>query len=330
MDEDLIKQSALDVINTELQAVKKLPQRIDDDFVNAVKLIAEIKGRVILSGVGKSGLIARKIVATLNSTGTPAVFLHPVDALHGDLGIVRKEDVAILISKSGGTEELNNLIPMLKRLNVPIIAMCGNKNSFLTRNADYFLNIHVDEEACPYDLAPTSSTTVTLVLGDALAISLLKIKGFTPDDFAMLHPAGNLGKKLTLKVEEIMITGDEVPKVHLSTPFRQTVLEITQKRLGATTVVDDNDILQGIITDGDLRRLLQKNEDLRYFTAERMMTRNPKTISKEKLASNAISIMEKYNITTVVVTNKKKQPIGIVHLHDLVKLGFEINENNLS
>ncbi len=322
-NEETIKKTALEVISNEIEAVKKLLERIDDDFTGAVELIAKTKGRVILSGVGKSGLIARKIVATLNSTGTPAVFLHPVDALHGDLGIVRKEDVAVLISKSGGTEELHNLILMLKRMNVPIVAMCGNRNSFLGRNSDYFLNIHVTEEACPYDLAPTSSTTVTLVLGDALAISLLKVKGFTPDDFAALHPAGNLGKKLTLKVEEIMITGNEIPKVRLETPFRETVLEITQKRLGATTVVDDNNILRGIITDGDLRRLLQRNEDLRYFTAARMMTENPKTITKEKLASNAISIMEKYNITTLVVVNENKEPIGIVHLHDLVKLGFE-------
>ncbi len=326
MKNETIKKTALDVIKNELSAVEKLLERIDDDFVSAVNLIAEAKGRVILSGVGKSGLIARKIVATLNSTGTPAVFLHPVDALHGDLGIVRKGDVAILISKSGGTEELHNLILMLKRMNVPIVAMCGNRNSFLGRNSDCFLDIHVTEEACPYDLAPTSSTTVTLVLGDALAISLLKIKGFTPDDFAALHPAGNLGKKLMLKVEEIMITGDEIPKVNLKTPFRETVLEITQKRLGATTVVDDENILRGIITDGDLRRLLQRNEDLRYFTAEQMMTKNPKTIRKNHLASNAISIMEKFNITTLVVVNGKKEPVGMVHLHDLVKLGFEVSK----
>ncbi len=326
MNNDTVKETALKVIKTELEAVEKLLERIDDDFISAVNLIAERKGRVIISGVGKSGLIARKIVATLNSTGTPAVFLHPVDALHGDLGIVRKDDVAVLISKSGGTEELHDLTLMFKRLNIPIIVMSGNKDSFLGRNADYFLNIHVAEEACPYDLAPTSSTTVTLVMGDALAISLLKIKGFTPDDFAALHPAGNLGKKLTLKVEEIMIKGDEIPKVKLNTPFRETVLEITQKRLGVTTVVDDNNILQGIITDGDLRRLLQKSDDLRYYTAEQMMTKNPKTIAKENLASNAISVMEKYNITTLVVVNEKKEPIGIVHLHDLVKLGFEISK----
>jgi arabinose-5-phosphate isomerase len=324
--DETIKNTALDVIRTEISAAEKLLERIDEDFINATKLIAETKGRVIISGVGKSGLIARKIVATMNSTGTPAIFLHPVDALHGDLGIVRKEDVAILISKSGGTEELHDLILMLKRIEVPIIALCGNKASFLGRNANYFLNIHVNEEACPYDLAPTSSTTVTLMLGDALAISLLKIKGFTPDDFAALHPAGNLGKKLTLKVEEIMIGGEDLPKVHLNTPFRETVLEITQKRLGTTTVVDDENILRGIITDGDLRRLIQKADDLRYYTAEQMMTKNPKTIRKENLASNAISIMEKYNITTLVVTNEKREPIGIVHLHDLVKLGFEISK----
>jgi len=326
MKNEIIKQTALNVINTELDAVEKLRERIDEDFISVVNLIAGIKGRVILSGVGKSGLIARKIVATLNSTGTPAVFLHPVDAMHGDLGIVRKEDVAILISKSGGTEELHNLIIMLKRIGLPIIAMCGNRESFLGRNADYFLNIHVKEEACPYDLAPTSSTTVTLVLGDALAISLLKIKGFTPDDFASLHPAGNLGKKLMLKVDEIMIKGDEVPRVYLNTPFRETILHMTEKRLGVTTVVDEKNILRGIITDGDLRRLLQRSEDLRYFTAEKMMTKNPKTITKEKLASSAISIMEKFNITTLVVVNNKREPIGIVHLHDLVKLGFEVSK----
>ncbi len=313
------------VIHIEQKAVDKLVARLDDDFAESVKKIYNSKGRVILSGIGKSGLIARKIVATLNSTGTPAIFLHPVDAMHGDLGIVRNEDIAILISKSGNTEELHDLIIMLKRMSVPIIALTSNKNSYLGKNSTFFLDVSVEEEACPNDLAPTSSTTVALVIGDALAIALLQLRNFTPEDFAQLHPAGTLGKKLTLKIDEIMISGNDVPKVLPSTSFKNTILEITSKRLGVTTVVDENGILLGIITDGDLRRLLEKDVDLTKLTANEMLTKNPKTISKDKLASQALSLMEKYNITSLIVIENEK-PIGMLHLHDLVKLGLQSND----
>ncbi len=314
------------VVQLEAESVSQLIGRIGEDFALCVKTIYQAEGRVILSGIGKSGLVARKIVATLNSTGTPAIFLHPVDAMHGDLGIVRKEDVVILISKSGNTEELHNLILMLKRINVPIIAMTGSRDSFLGRHSDYFLDISVHEEACPYDLAPTSSTTVTLVIGDALAISLLQFRDFTPDDFALLHPAGILGKRLTLKINEIMITGNEMPIVSLTTPFKETILEITSKRLGATAVVDDEGKLVGIVTDGDLRRLLEREVNLEGLLAKDLMTSNPKTIGKDKLASYAISVMENFKITTLVVVDENYFPIGIVHLHDLVNLGLQPNE----
>ncbi len=314
------------VVQLEIESVSQLINRIDEDFAKSVQAIYSAEGRVILSGVGKSGLVGRKIVATMNSTGTPAIFLHPVDAMHGDLGIVRKEDVVILISKSGNTEELHDLILMLKRLGVPIIAMTSSRNSFLGRHSDYFLDISVKEEACPYDLAPTSSTTATLVIGDALAIALLQFRKFTPDDFAMLHPAGSLGKRLTLKINEIMITGDAVPVVNLETSFKKTILEITSKRLGTTAVVDNEGKLAGIVTDGDLRRLLEKEVNLEGLKARDLMTQAPKTIDKDKLASYAITKMEKFKITSLVVVDEDNIPIGIVHLHDLVKLGLQSNE----
>ncbi len=314
------------VIKLESEAVSKLIKRIDEDFANAVETIYKAEGRVIVSGVGKSGLIARKIVATMNSTGTPAIFLHPVDAMHGDLGIVRKEDVVILISKSGNTEELHDLIIMFQRIGVPIIAMTSSDESFLGKHSDYFLNISVSEEACPFDLAPTSSTTATLAMGDALSIALLQYRNFTPDDFALLHPAGMLGKRLTLKIKEIMITGSNIPIVKLSTPFKETIIEITTKRLGTTAVVDDKGKLAGIVTDGDLRRLLEKKTNLEGLTAADLMTPNPKTIDKEMLASYAITKMENFKITSLVVVDKDKVPVGIIHLHDLVNLGFQTNE----
>ncbi len=314
------------VVSLETEAVSRLIDRIDEDFAMSVKTIYSAEGRVILSGVGKSGLVGRKIVATMNSTGTPAIFLHPVDAMHGDLGIVRKEDVVILISKSGNTEELHDLILMLKRIGVPIIAMTSSRDSFLGKHSDYFLDISVDEEACPYDLAPTSSTTATLVIGDALAIALLQFRKFTPDDFAMLHPAGSLGKRLTLKINEIMITGNDIPIVSLETPFKETILEITSKRLGTTAVVDENGKLAGIVTDGDLRRLLEKEVNLDGLKARDLMTPSPKTIDKDKLASYAISKMENFKITSLVVVDEENVPIGIVHLHDLVNLGLQPNE----
>ena len=323
MNSEQIIAKGKEVVSIESDAVQNLIDSIDINFADAVNLIFKSTGRVVFTGMGKSGLIARKIVATLNSTGTASIFLHPTDALHGDLGMVRKEDIVILISKSGNTEELLNLVPMFKRIGVPLIGMFGETESKLARDCDLILNVSVKEEACPYDLAPTSSTTAALVMGDALAISLLEMRGFTAQDFALLHPGGSLGKRLSLKISEIMIVGDDIPKVLVSTPLKDAILQITSKRLGMTCVGDENGILKGIITDGDLRRLLEKSLDIRDLNASDVMSKNPKTISKDLLASYAIQQMEQYNITSLIVADKNKKPQGIVHLHDLVKLGLQ-------
>ncbi|CUT04810.1 KpsF/GutQ family sugar-phosphate isomerase [Candidatus Chrysopegis kryptomonas] len=314
------------VIRIEASAVAELEKRIDENFVKVVDLILKSSGRVIITGVGKSGIIARKIVATMNSTGTPALYLHPADAIHGDLGVVRKEDVVICISKSGDTVEVLRLIPIFKRIGVPIISMVGNLNSQLARLSDYVLNVAVKEEACPYNLAPTASTTATLAMGDALAIALLEKRNFTKENFALFHPGGNLGKRLLLKVEELMVSGKEVPIVHTSTPMKETIIEMTSKRLGATCVVDDDGKLVGIITDGDLRRLLQRTENVFALKAGEVMTKNPKTIKKDALAVTALQQMETYNITQLVVIDDERIPIGMIHIHDLVKAGLSSSE----
>jgi arabinose-5-phosphate isomerase len=259
----------------------------------------------------------------MNSTGTPAIYLHPTDALHGDLGMVRSEDVVVLISKSGNTEEIVNLIPLLKRLKVVLIAMVGNKKSKVGKECDIVLNIAVKEEACPYDLAPTASSTATLVMGDALSIALLELKGFTREDFALLHPGGSLGKRLSLKISELMVTGEDIPMVNEFTSMKDAILEITSKRLGMTSVVDECGNLMGIITDGDLRRLLEKTTDIYSLTAGKVMHSNPKTIKADYLASFALQYMENYKITSLIVVDKQNRPVGVVHLHDLVKLGLE-------
>ncbi len=311
-----------EVIRIEADAVANLSESINGDFVKAIEVIYHSKGRVVFTGMGKSGLIARKIVATLNSTGTPAIYLHPTDALHGDLGMVRKEDVVVLISKSGSTEEILNLLSMLKRLNVTLIAMTEEKTSKLGTQCDIFLNISVKEEACPYDLAPTASTTATLAMGDALSITLLQKKGFTAEDFAYLHPGGSLGKRLSLEIKEIMITGERIPIVNESTSIKDVILEITSKRLGTTCVVNNNGDLTGIITDGDLRRLLEKTLEIKNLTAKDIMSRNPKVMRANYLASFALQQMENFKITTLVITEDENKPIGIVHLHDLINLGL--------
>jgi arabinose-5-phosphate isomerase len=296
---------------------------VDKEFIRAVNVILNSKGRVVFTGMGKSGIIARKIVATMNSTGTAAIFMHPTDALHGDLGMVRKDDIVILISKSGSTEELLQLIPMFKRINVVLIGMLGEENSKIGKECDIVLNVSVKEEACPYDLAPTSSTTASLVMGDALAITLLELRGFSQEDFAMLHPGGSLGKRLSLKIEEIMIHAKDVPIVKENTSIKDTILTITSKRLGMTCVVDESGKLSGIITDGDLRRLLEKTLDIKNLSAKDVMTKKPKTVSKDLLASFALQQMENHNITSLIVCNGDNIPEGIVHLHDLVKLGLQ-------
>ena len=310
------------VIRLEAESVAALESRIDEQFSRAVEIIFQSKGRVAVTGMGKSGIIARKIVATLNSTGTPALFLHPTDAVHGDLGMVRKEDVVVCISKSGGTVELNNLIPIFKRIGVPVIAMVGDLNSQLARAADILLDVSVKEEACPYDLAPTSSTTATLALGDALAMALLDKRNFTTEEFALYHPGGSLGRRLLLNVEELMVKGDAVPKVTPKLQLRDAILEMTSKRLGATCVIDDDGKLIGIVTDGDLRRALQKTPDVTHLTVEVMMNKHPKTIPPDMLAAVALQEMEAHNITQLVVVDGAHRPIGMVHLHELVKAGL--------
>jgi arabinose-5-phosphate isomerase len=311
------------VVRVEAESISGLENSINDDFVKAVETILASKGRVVLTGMGKSGIIARKIVATLNSTGTAAIYLHPTDALHGDLGMVRKEDVVILLSKSGETDEISNLLPLFKRLKVTLIAMCGNPGSSLAKSSDIFLNINVKEEACPYDLAPTSSTTATLVMGDALSVALLEKRGFTEEDFAFLHPGGSLGKRLSLKLKEIMITGEKIPLVDEDTSLKDVIIEITSKRLGVTSVVNKEGLLTGIITDGDLRRLLEKTLDIKNLTATEVMTRNPKVMKEDYLASFALQQMENFKITSLIITSDENKPIGIIHLHDLINLGLQ-------
>ncbi len=319
---EIIKKGK-EVIRIEAAAVAGLENSIDDEFVKAIETIYKCKGRVVLTGMGKSGLIARKIVATFNSTGTASIYLHPTDALHGDLGMVRQEDVVILISKSGNTEEISNLLPMLKRLNVTLIAMCGSHESKLAQECDIFLNIGVKEEACPHDLAPTASTTATLAMGDALSVALLEKRDFTAEDFAFLHPGGSLGKRLSLQIKEIMIKGDRIPSIKENASIKDVILEITSKRLGTTCVVNDQGILAGIITDGDLRRLLERTLEIKNLTARDIMTKNPKVTKEYYLASFALQQMENFKITTLVIVSDDSKPVGILHLHDLINLGLQ-------
>ena len=323
MTENEIIKTGKNVIKIEAGAVADLEKSINKDFVNAVEIIYKAKGRVVITGMGKSGLIARKIVATLNSTGTAAIYMHPTDALHGDLGMVRKEDVVMIISKSGATDEISRLLPMFKRLGVKLIAMSGNPEASLVKESDIFLNISVKEEACPHDLAPTSSTTATLVMGDALSVALLQKRGFTAEDFALLHPGGSLGKRLSLKIDEIMTKGDGVPIVKENASIKDIILEMTSKRLGMTSVVNKEGKLSGVITDGDLRRLLEKTMDVKNLVATDIMSKNPKVTDKNYLASFALQIMESHKITSLIVADREKKPIGIIHLHDLLKLGLQ-------
>jgi len=311
------------VIEIEQKAIADLLPKVNSSFAEAVKLIYNCSGRTIITGIGKSGLIARKIVATLNSTGTSSIYLHPTDALHGDLGLVRKDDIIIIISKSGATEELLSLITMIRRMQIPVISMLGNGNSSISKLSDVVLDIGVKEEACPHGLAPTSSTTVSMVLGDALAVAVLKLRGFTADDFAMLHPAGSLGRKLLLRITEIMYKENDLPVVSENASIKDTILEMTAKRLGATCVINEEQSLVGIITDGDLRRQLEKSLDIKNLQAKDIMTKNPKTIKQNLLASYALQQMENYNITSLIAVDENNNPVGLVHLHDLVKLGLQ-------
>ena len=321
-DRSAVIAKGKNVVRIEAGAVATLGERIGESFADAVDLLLKCSGRVIITGVGKSGIIARKIVATMNSTGTPAFFLHPSDAVHGDLGMVRRDDVVMCISKSGDTSELQDLVPMFKRLGVPIISLVGRMQSKLAQESDIALDVSVEEEACPHDLAPTSSTTAALVLGDALSIALLEQREFSREDFALYHPGGTLGKRLLLRVDELMVTGDAIPRVAGDLPLRDAIVEMTSKRLGCTCVVRKDGTLEGILTDGDLRRLLQRENDIARISAAQAMTPRPKTIPQGSLAVVALQEMESYNITQLVVVDPSHRPVGVVHLHDLVKAGL--------
>lgn len=312
---------AREVLRLEAKAVAALVEKIGENFVRAVETIFACKGRVIVTGIGKSGIIGKKIAATLSSTGTPSIFLHAGEGLHGDLGVVMKEDVVICISKSGNGGELKMLIPLFRRLGVPVIAMTGNLQNELASRADIVLDVSVEEEACPHDLAPTTSSTATLAMGDALAIALLKRRNFSPEDFALRHPGGTLGRRLLLRIEDLMGEGEKIPIVHETASLQQVILKITEKRYGATCVVSETGVLKGIITDGDLRRLLTEAAELKNLTAKSMMSRNPKTIKSGTLAVKALEILEDHAIMQIVVVDEKNRPVGIVHLHDLLKAG---------
>ncbi len=319
--DDRIIESALRTISIEKEALDNLEKSIDQQFVRAVKTIYDSRGKVIVTGIGKSGQVAHKIASTLSSTGTPAVYLHPADALHGDLGIISQDDVVMAISNSGETSEILSLIPYVKFVGVPLIAITGNERSTLARKSDILLLVKVEREACPLNLAPTASTTATLVLGDALAIALLELRGFTKEKFARLHPGGLLGRKLKL-VKEIMHTGDRVPKVSVNASMREAILEMTSKGFGATTVVDEDGRIVGIITDGDLRRYIERGYDLNNGRVRDAMTRNPKVISPDSLVGEALNMMEKYKIMVLPVVDEGGRPIGIIHLHDILGSGI--------
>ena len=312
---DIIK-TAKEVIELQSKSIANLEKFIDKNFQDVVNLLKNINGHLIVIGIGKSAIIGKKIVATLNSTGTSSIFIHGVEAIHGDLGSIKKDDVILFISKSGNTNELKKIFSVIKVQKNKTIAMTANKDSYLAKNSDFFLNTFVKKEACPNNLAPTTSSTAQLVMGDALAICLLKLKGFSKNDFARFHPGGVLGKKITLKVSDIY--NDKLnPKVNKHDSFQNVIIEISSKRMGAVCVVGSNKIL-GIITDGDLRRYLQKNHDISSTVAEKLMTRNPKTIDKNELAFSAFNEMKKYNITQLLVLSNNEYS-GIIHLHDILK-----------
>ncbi|SDS85221.1 KpsF/GutQ family sugar-phosphate isomerase [Winogradskyella sediminis] len=314
-----ILKTAISTIKLESKAIENLSELLTNDFADAVELIYNSKGRVIITGIGKSAIIANKIVATLNSTGTPAVFMHAADAIHGDLGLILEDDVVICISKSGNTPEIKVLVPLIKNANNKMIAITGNIESFLGQQADYILNAYVAQEACPNNLAPTTSTTAQLVMGDALAVCLLELKGFSSKDFAKYHPGGALGKRLYLRVNDLS-SQNQKPQVGLETSLKEVIVEISEKMLGVTAVLENEQIV-GIITDGDLRRMLSKSDDITGLKAKDIMSLNPRRISEEAMAVDAKEVMEAYGISQLLVEHDGKYS-GVVHLHDLIKEGI--------
>lgn len=320
-----MKEQAKRVLKIEAEAVAALVNRIDEKFEKAVGMLLKCKGRVVVTGMGKSGLIGKKIAATLASTGTPALFLHPAEGIHGDLGMVTRGDTVIALSNSGETEEVALMLPSLKRLGIKIIALTGNPDSTLAKNSDVVINVGVKEEACPLGLAPTASTTATLAMGDALAVVLLDQRGFKEEDFACFHPGGALGKKLLLRVRDLMHTGEAVPIVSEKTLIKDAIYEISSKKMGITAVLNASGKLVGVISDGDLRRWMEKTEksgeNLLSKKAADIMTRNPKVANKDSLAAEAVALMEKNSITCLIVSGHDARPEGVIHLHDLLKAG---------
>lgn len=312
--------TALRSIQLEADSVAGLRHYIDESFVDIVNLVHQSKGRLVISGIGKSAIVGQKIVATLNSTGTPSLYMHAADAIHGDLGMITEDDVVMIISKSGNSPEIKVLVPLIKNFGNTIIGMVGNTESYLARHAHHVLNTTVSQEACPNNLAPTSSTTAQMVMGDVLAVCLMKLKGFTAEDFAKFHPGGTLGKQLFLRVSDL-IADNPVPKVSPDTPLPETVIEMTQKRLGATAVVNEDGSLFGIVTDGDLRRMLERRQPIAGVKASDICSRQPKTTTPDTLAVQALDVLRQYDITHLVVV-ANNQYVGILHLHDLVKEGL--------
>lgn len=311
----------LSVIEIEAQAVFELSQKIDERFQKACELLFACTGRIVVTGMGKSGHIAKKIAATLSSTGSPAFFMHPGEASHGDLGMITRQDVVLALSNSGNTHEISTLLPLLKRLEVPLIAMTGNCESILAKTANVHLDVSIKQEACPLGLAPTTSTTVALVMGDAIAVALLQARGFSAEDFALSHPGGALGKRLILRVDELCHKGEHLPLVQENTNVSQALIEVTNKKLGMTCVVDPHGQLLGVYTDGDIRRTLTSQFDINTTNMSEVMTRNCRTAHKDLLAAEALAIMQKYSITSIVIVDDQNKPYGVVHLHDLLKAG---------
>ena len=312
--------NALDTIRLQAESVTLLMKYIDASFIEAVRIIHEAKGRVVVSGIGKSAVIAQKMVATFNSTGTPSLFMHAADAIHGDLGMIQPDDVVIIISKSGNSPEIKVLVPLIKNFGNPVIAICGTSTSYLATKADVFVNTTVEKEACPHNLAPTTSTTAQMVMGDALAVCLLHLKGFTEKDFARFHPGGALGKRLYLRVAD-MSDANEQPVVNANSSLREIIYEISGKRLGATAVINNNGSIAGIITDGDLRRMLEKHENPAQLRAADILSDHPKTIDANELATQALEMMRTANISQLLVTKEGKYA-GILHIHDLMREGI--------
>lgn len=315
-------EEARKVLKIESEAVKSLIERINKTFIDAIEIMYACKGKVVVTGMGKSGIIGKKIAATLASTGTSALFLNTAEGSHGDIGVVTRDDVVIAVSNSGENEEIIKLLPTLKRMDIRIIAMTGNPESTLARASDVVLDVSVKEEACPMGLVPTASTTAALAMGDALAVALLNKRGFSKEDFAFFHPGGTLGRRLLLTVGDLMHTGDAVPSVSTETLMKNAIIEISSKRMGITTVIDSNSKLLGVITDGDLRRGIEKwSEDFFSIKAGDVITHNPKTVIKNTLAAKAVSIMEKHSITALIIVDTEGKTEGIIHLHDILKAG---------